>query len=591
MNQEKIISKILRLLLPYIAFFGVTYVYFGYISDYVLYYQEKSSLFIFSFDFLKENITHPGAILIWFGKLLSAFYFHPETGALILAAVLTLIILCVSKILNIYKCGDLKIISFIIGIALFFLQTDYRFLLFNSLGLLLQLTFCLFIINNKTIIKGWLSVAFVPVFYFISGGFIWIYLIFMTLELVINNQESRWIRLGSIWIFSALIYFISSEFLFFQSGESLITFPLFNFNAGIQQKIFISVAASASILPVLTLMPIRESGRSWLSGLKLSMLITISVILIMVLISMQQFEIKTKKYFYVEKLFEENRFDDVIAFNISNPPTNLLTVYLNNVALSEKGKLNDLLFHFPQSPDGRTLFLRWKLEGEILNHGGYFYYTSGMINEAHRWAYENMVMKGNTPAGLKMLIKTDIINGNYKIATRYINILKETLYHNSEAESFEKILNNELKGDSDDEFKKRRQTIVKNDFFTLTDDPSINLEIILTSDTINKNAFAYKFAYLLLKKDFTGIMHELPKFEKFGFKQLPVHAEEAAIAMAVSNKGKLPDTGNLVISNKTQLRWNEYLSVLKNYRNNVQAAEPVLKRRFGDTYWYYVFFK
>ncbi len=49
------------------------------------------------------------------------------------------------------------------------------------------------------------------------------------------------------------------------------------------------------------------------------------------------------------------------------------------------------------------------MAGEILNRGGYFYYTIGMINEAHRWAFENMVMKGLSPEGLKMLIKTEII--------------------------------------------------------------------------------------------------------------------------------------------------------------------------------------
>src|SRR5664280_2190811 len=103
--------------------------------------------------------------------------------------------------------------------------------------------------------------------------------------------------------------------------------------------------------------------------------------------------------FYVEKLFYEDKFDEVIAFNTANPPTNSLTVYLNNIALCETDKLDDQLFHFLQSPEGKTLFLKWEMVSEILNHGGYFYYTIGMINEAHRWAFENMVMKGHSPEG------------------------------------------------------------------------------------------------------------------------------------------------------------------------------------------------
>jgi hypothetical protein len=61
-------------------------------------------------------------------------------------------------------------------------------------------------------------------------------------------------------------------------------------------------------------------------------------------------------------------------------------------------------------------------------------------------------------------------------------------------------------------------------------------------------------AFMLLQKNYNGIAHELSEFEKFGFTRLPVHIEEAALALAVSNKGRLPDTGNLQISKNTGLK-------------------------------------
>ena len=51
-----------------------------------------------------------------------------------------------------------------------------------------------------------------------------------------------------------------------------------------------------------------------------------------------------------------------------------------------------------------------------------------------------MVMKGQSPEGLKMLIKTDLINGNYKVASAYISILKRTLFYRKDAKRFEKLL-------------------------------------------------------------------------------------------------------------------------------------------------------
>ncbi len=106
---------------------------------------------------------------------------------------------------------------------------------------------------------------------------------------------------------------------------------------------------------------------------------------------------------------------------------------------------------------------------------------------------------------------------------------------------------------------------VQNDFFTITENPSVNIDLILASDSTNKKAFEYKMAFLLLTKNFKGITFELPQFEKYGYKRFPVHVEEAALALALPNKGKLPDTGHLQISQNTELRWNEYLTILRRY--------------------------
>lgn len=293
----------------------------------------------------------------------------------------------------------------------------------------------------------------------------------------------------------------------------------------------------------------------------------------------------------MEKLFYQNNFDEVISYNTANPSTNSLTIFFNNIALCEKDKLNDLLFHFPQSPDGKTLFLKWDIVGEILKRGGYFYYTIGMINEAHRWAFENMVMKGHSPEGLKMLIRTDLINGNYEVAGSYINILKKTLFYRKEAKTFEKLLFNDAAINADPELGEKRKNRLKTDFFTISDDPYINIERILTNDSLNKKAFEYKMAFILLKKNYKGIADNLHKFESFGFTTLPVHIEEAVLALAASDKGNLPDLGNLQISKDTELRWNQFLSALKLYNNDIRSAEPTLKRRFGDTFWYYVFYR
>jgi Family of unknown function (DUF6057) len=577
--------------LPYLVFFAGTFIYFGFFADYILFYQEKSSLFIFSSDFLHENLHQPGGFLLWLGKFFSAFYYYPLEGAIILSSVLTLNVILVSKIIFALKGHSSKIIPFIIGAALFYLQTDYRFLLFNNLGLLLQMTIFLLVIRYLSFFKGWAAVILFPLWFYVTGSFASVFLLLITGHFIFEKENKGWIRIIALWCLSFITFYLSKEYLFFQSGKTLLTYPFSDQSTGSQQILFISVAGIISVLPVISKIKFRIPAKLKISYFAANLITSTVLAIIFVIIAIHKFDNKTKDYFHVEKLFYQNRLNEVIDFNTSNPTTNSLTIFLNNIALCETGKLNDLLFHFPQSGDGKTLFLKWEMISEVLNLGGYFYYTIGMINEAHRWAFENMVMKGLSPEGLKMLIRTDLINGNYEVASRYISILKKTLFYKKEAKSFEKLLFNDAAVSRDEELGEKKQNQLENDFFSITDNPYINIEMILASDSLNRKAFEYKIAFMLLKKNLKGIAHELPEFEKLGFTRLPVHIEEAALVLALSGKGRLPGMGSLQISKSTEIRWNQYLGVFQQYGNNVKSAEPALKRRFGDTFWYYVFYK
>jgi len=577
--------------LPYLVFFIGSFIYFGFFVDYILFYQEKSSLFIFSSDFLFENLHQPGGFLIYLGKFFSTFFYYPFAGAVIVSAIIVLIVLIISKIIGFFTGKNAKIVSFIIGIALFYLQTDYRFLLYNNLGLLLQLALFYLAIRYLTFLKVWIPVLITPLWYFATGGFAWVFLILLTFYFAFDKEKKGWAKIVVLWCLNFLTFYISKEFLFFQTGKTLLIFPFSELNTGSQPVLFISVAGILSILPAIARIKFSLPAKISISETIGSLIATSLVVIILFIIGLQRLDKKVGQYFHVEKLFYQNKYDEVIAFNTANPSTNSLTIFLNNIALSETDKLNDLLFHFSQSPDGKTLFLKWEMVGEVLKRGGYFYYTIGMINEAHRWAFENMVMKGHSPEGLKMLIRTDLINGNYQVASKYITILKKTLFYKKEAKTFEKLLFNDAAINADRELGEKRQNRLETDFFIITDDPYINIERILAYDSLNKKAFEYKLAFLLLKKDYQGIAIELPEFESFGFTKLPAHIEEAAVALSVLNMGKLPDLENIQMNKNTELRWNQYLTIFQQYGTDPKAAEPALRRQFGNTFWYYAFYR
>lgn len=588
MNQVKLIKTPFFDLLPYLVLFSLLIIFFGFFADYVTFYQEKTSLFVFSYDYLAEHLIQPGSLLIYIGNFITTFFYLPFAGAILISAIICLNVFSISKVSGFLSVKNSRLIPFLFGAALFFVHTNYQYLLFNSVGLLFQISFFYLTLRY---LKGWGPVIIFPLWYLITGGFAWIFVLMFTVFIAIRSFRKDWLKIAVLYTTSFVFIYVLKEFIFFQSFETLLLYPVSGSAAGNQTSILIAFAILIVILPLIAGIRINIFKKFITPGTIEKLAPSVILMIMVIAIAILRFDNKTRHYFLVEKLFCQNRFNEVVDYNIKNASNNVLTIYLNNIALCETGRLNDQLFHFRQNPDGQTLFLRWEMSEEILRRGGYFYYTIGMINEAQRWAYENMIMKGLTPEDLKMLIKTEIINGNYKVASKYISVLKKTIFYRGEALALEKYLFNDDAVESDQLLGAKRKEKIRHDFFSITDDPYVNVERILSFDSLNRKAFEYKLAFMLLKKDYPGIEARLKDLEEYGFTKIPVHIEEAAEAYKTLNLGPLPDQGSLRISPQTSQRFNQFLQTFQMNGNNLKSAEPALRQKFGNTFWYYAFYR
>jgi hypothetical protein len=544
-------------------------------------------MFVFSRDYLNNYVNQPGSLLVYLGKFLTTFYYYPVAGAAIISLIICLIIYMTSKIISSLSGREPIILPLLFGTAFFIIQTNYRYLLHNSLGVLLQLSF--FFLATRYM-KGFLPVIIFPFWYWITGGFGWLFAILYAIFLVMRSIRKEWPKIISLFILSLLLVYLLQEFFIFQPPKTLMIFPFSDEQTGGQYRFFITVISLLSLLPLIAKTDFRFP--SWVKRRDFSAKFIyppLSFLLIAVS-SLLCFDKVHKEYFHSERLFNQGKFDELTEYLLEHPTTNRLTIFLNNAGLCERGELNDMLFHFPQSPDGQSLFLKWEMLGEVLKRGGYFYYTAGMINEAHRWAYENMIMKGLTPEGLKILIKTEIISGNYKVAAKYILILKKTLFYRKQALESEKLLFDDKAVESHPELGPKRKEKIVHDFFSITDNPYSNLERLLLSDSLNRKAFDYKMAYLMLTNNLKALAANLKKLEPLGFTKIPIHLEEAALVCKISDPAILSKFGKLKINPSTEARFNEFLQTFQLYGNNPKSAQPTLKQKFGDTFWYYAFY-
>jgi len=401
--------------------------------------------------------------------------------------------------------------------------------------------------------------------------------------------EKQWLKLAGIWLMGIVFFFAGSEFLFYQTYETLLQYPFTVADLGGQVRGFIVVVLLILLLPLLVKIKIQKLTNVSVKNFRLVEVMPVVIIFAVALAVIPRNDEKSLQYFHVEKLFYEHKYDELIQYNEEYPSNNQLTSYLNNVALAETGRLTDSLFRFRQSPDGGTLFLKWEMISEVLKRGSYYYYAIGMINEAQRWAYEFMVMEGNGPEVLKMLIKTELIKGNYRTAEKYISLLENSLFYRDEAKKYRKFLFDDKAVLADPELGPKKRLDTKLDFFVQTDNPSVNLLPVIMSDSANTIAIEYQLAWLLLQKDMEGIVKMLPVMEKAGFKAIPKNVEEAVVTYKLLKVGELPQLTSFQINPQTEMRFQNYYKIFQQNRGNKSLAQKALAQ-FRDTYWYYVFF-
>ena len=234
--------------LPYIAFFIGSFLFFGIFADYVEYYQEKISLFVFSSDYLKTSLIQPGSLLVYFGRFLTTFYYYPVAGAIIISMTICLIMFMISRIISFLTGKPSILLPLLFGTAFFILQTNYQYLLYNSLGVLLQLVLFYLVIRY---LKGYLPVVMLPFWYCITGGFAWIFALMYTLYLILKSIRKEWPGIISMFAFIFIVIYFLKEFFLFQPFKSLMIFPFSDENTGNQFLLSGSIICLIVFLPLI----------------------------------------------------------------------------------------------------------------------------------------------------------------------------------------------------------------------------------------------------------------------------------------------------------------------------------------------------
>ena len=206
-------------------------------------------------------------------------------------------------------------------------------------------------------------------------------------------------------------------------------------------------------------------------------------------------------------LVRAQKWNAILRKSWNHAPETSCGIWSTNYALAKKGLLLEKMFHYKQvGPDG-LLMDAVRMDPLSLYSLSDIAMDLGMVNSAERFAFDaKQRLPNNHKSGrlYKRLAETNLVNGNDKVARKYLDILQSTLFYGSWAKKAINLYENEQALKSDERLEQLRSFRQKeNDELAYAKDQM--LEELTKENPENTLAADYLMAYKLLRLDLEGV--------------------------------------------------------------------------------------
>jgi tetratricopeptide (TPR) repeat protein len=567
----------------------IVLLFFAILYPFHLHYKEQFQLFLFSSDYFVQHLLKPGGVSDYLGIFLTQFNFYASFGAAILAFILVFfqhITWLMMKRTGVSR--KFFLFSFLPSLLYFGLLCDENFMLGGLVALIITMlaAYIYTLLSSKA--AQWICLLLlVPVLFYVSGGISLLMIVYVSLyEILIKRRRNFGVALlgaGLTLIFLTL-FLTKNIYLQYSLDRAFVGVNYYRYPVNLPYEIGV-IALLIGLLPFV------------FQRIKIDRQIVRRIVVIqyVVLLIGGSIYLFTRADMGKEEVMEYDFYtrmrmwDDIIEKADQKSPVNPLSVTCLNLALAQNDLLGEKMFHYNQNGVS-GLIPGFKKDFTIPLIAGEVYYHLGFINTAQRYAFEAMEALPDYQKSVrvvKRLVETNLINGNYALALKYLKFLKKTFYYRKWAERVEIALQDETLIMNNEEWLKLRQYRNKEDFFFSEGEKDMMLGILYSQNQSNHLAFQYLMAYNLLKKDVQHFVQYFPMGEHFYKNRMPTHFQEALVYAWDVSKSKEIATIPYNIDRGISLRLKNYKKL---YRSSGKNTD-VLSRNYSDTFWYYVHFK
>lgn len=566
--------------------------YFAIFNRYHLAYLEQIQLFRYSPEYLSDFFLKPGGLICLLGSFLTQFFGFPWIGAIILTLLGFLI--CLLTLLVFKRMGINGILFSLIPLLLLAaLHSNHNYPVALTLGFLSSLA-CFIVYFNISGNRRRFGVGLFLfiILYYATGLFSFLTLVlFILYELFYGKGTQRFLFFITAVALSVLVPYLSWKFIYLIPINQAWLLPV-PFSRIAPVEVFFYLLVFYYPLFVLLCFSVlyfskkKVIGFSW--GLKYAIPGGLIYLLAIFATIRLAYDRNNELFLNMDAQYHKGAWEKVLTLSGKYKGQNQLVMYLTNLALYKNGSLSSALFRYDQSGT-KGLWLAWERNETAPFFGGEVYYHLGYTNEAFRWAFEAMEVKGLNPRSLKRLVTTSIINRNYKLAGKFLAYLDQTLLYRNWARDYKQLIADTTQIKQWPELLEKQRMLMSTDFIAVNNASNIGLDKLLENHPENRMAFEYMMASFLLRKDLDAFAANIYRLRDLGYEKIPLHYEEALVLYTgLSGKNVIPE--GFMISSATRERFHDYARIFAANRYDLNQAARKLYSKFGSTFWFYMQF-
>lgn len=576
--------------MPLIVGLGI-FIFFAFFYPFHVQYQEQFQMFLFTGDYFLERVSLPGGFAVYVSNFFVQFFYYSWIGSVIIAGLLVLIQKEVAWITN--KAGATSVyypLTFLPSVVFWILLCDENYMLLGvvSVAMVLGLVVLCSLIPSKAT-RLILLVILIPVLYVFIGSCFWLYSILMLLLELLYRKE----KIERFWLISAMlsiILIIATPYF----SQYFYHLPLSRLWMGIGIYRFPLTKPYGQLFAYFLILFLVVFPRSFSPSKTRRKYFIYFIVQLLLIAFLGTYFIKHAANWEKEEIMGYDRhvrmqeWDKVIEMADRKTPAAPMSVSCLNLALSQSGLLPERMFSYYQN-GVKGLIPPYEADFTSPLSTNEIYYHLGMINTSQRFAFEAMEAIPDCQKSarcFKRLAETNLINGQYEVAAKYLRLLQNTLFYRNWAEQTMTYLYDEKRINANAEWGRLRKLRYKNDFIYSENELDAMFGILFLQNKTNKMAFEYLMACTLLSKNLDHFEKYYPYGKSLNYGQIPKSYQEALLFIWSLKHNPKTEPVPLPVSRQTVDRLVSYASTY----TSVTDPESILKNQYGDTYWYYLHF-